>query len=130
MGLTFVAIADIIVTSESSGMAYIASRLDQEPETYFVIEAPDSLFLKAIANLDKPVFLGLFGETEIDELIAVHNTSNIGYLDEFYIIRRLSVDRFSFGPNLLLAAIVGWLLLASYGITLFYGIRKQEKLKK
>ena len=116
VGLTFVAIADIIITSESSGMAYIASGLDQEPETYFVIDEPDSFFLKAIANVDEPVFLGLFGETKIDELISLHNTSNISYLDEFYVVSRLSVDNFSYGPNLLAVTFIGWAGLIIFGL--------------
>ena len=113
---TLIAISDIFVTSESSGMAYIVSKLDQEPETYFVIENPDSFFLKAIANLDEPVFLGLFGETKIDELISFHNTSNILYLDEFYVVRRLSVDKFSYGTNLLVASFAGWIILMIVGL--------------
>ena len=115
-GLTYAGVADIIAYSESSGMAYIASRLGQEPETYFVIEEPDSFFLKAIANVDEPVFLGLFGETKIDELISLHNTSNISYLDDFYVVSRLSVDNFSYSPNLLVVAFAGWIVLIVVGL--------------
>ena len=112
--LTIIAFVDILVTAQSSGTAMVAFRLEETPETYFVIEDPDSYFLKAIANEGEPVFLGLFGETNIDELITLHNTTNVRYLDDFFIIYRLSVDAFSFGPYLLQAAIIGWVLLIIY----------------
>ena len=66
--------------------------------------------------MDEPVFLGLFGETKIDELISLHNTSNISYLDEYYVVSRLSVDNFSYSPNLLIATFVGWIVLIVVGL--------------
>jgi hypothetical protein len=114
VALTIIAIVDIIVTSQSSGTAMVVFRLEETPETYFVIEDPNSYFLKAIANEGEPVFLGLFGDTNIDELIALHNTSNVSYLDDFFVVSMLSVDAFSFGPYLLQAAIIGCVLLIVY----------------
>ncbi len=114
LALTIIAFVDIVVTSQSSGTAMVAIRLEETPETYFVIEEPDSYFLKAIANEGEPVFLGLFGDTNIDELITLHNTSNVSYLDDFFVVSRLSVDTFSFGPYLLQAAIIGCVLLIVY----------------
>jgi hypothetical protein len=63
LALAITAITDIILTSQFSGTAIVAIRLEQKPETYFVIEQPDSYFLGAIADEGEPVFLGLFGDT-------------------------------------------------------------------
>ena len=114
LALTIIAFVDIMLTSQSSGAALVAFRLEERPETYFVIENPDSYFLKAIANEGEPVFLGLFDVTNIDELITIHNTGNVSYLGDFFVVSMLSVDAFSFGPYLLQAAIIGCVLLIVY----------------
>ena len=128
VGLTVIAVADIIIVSNSSGMAIVAFRLEEEPDTFFILEDPDPFVLKAIDNEGEPVFMGLFGNTQIDELITLHNTGNVAYLGEFYVIGWLSADAFSYGLGLLLVSIVGWLLLLSFGITLIYD--KDTSVKK
>ena len=117
LALTIIAFVDIAVTSQSSGSAISATRLEEEPDTYFVIEEPDSYFLKAVASEGEPVFLGLFGDTNIDELITLHNTNNVSYLGDFFVVYRLSVDAFGFGPYLLHAAIVCGVLLIIYWVS-------------
>ena len=114
LALTIIAFVDILVTSQSSGTAISVTKLEEKPDTYFVIEDPDSYFLKAVANEGEPVFLGLFGETNVDELLALHNTSNVSYLGDFYVVYSFSVDAFSFGPYLLQAALIGCVLLIIY----------------
>ena len=115
--LTIIAFVNIIVTAQSSGTAVVTTTLEEEPDTYFAIEDPDSYFLKAIANEGEPIFLGLFGDTNIDELITLHNTNNVSYLGDFFVVYRLSVDAFGFGPYLLQAAIVCSVLLIVYWVT-------------
>ena len=105
---------DISVASQSSSTAISATILEEKPDAYFIIKDPDSHFLKAIASEGEPVFLGLFGLTSIDELLALHNTSNVSYLGDFYVVYSFSVDAFSFGPYLLQAAIIGCVLLVVY----------------
>ena len=114
LALTIIAFVDILVTSQSSGTAISVTKLEEKPDTYFVIEDPDSYFLKAVANEGEPVFLGLFGETNVDELLALHNTSNVSYLGDFYVVYSFSIDAFSFGPYLLQAALIGCVLLIIY----------------
>ena len=114
LAVIIIAFVDILVTAQSSGTAIVATMLEEEPDSYFVIEEPDSYFLKAIANEGEPVFLGLFGDTNIDELITLHNTNNVSYLGDFFVVYRLSVDAFGFGPYLLQAAIVCGVLLILY----------------
>ena len=116
LALTIVAFDDIFVSSQSSGSAISATKLEEKPEIYFVVDEPVSYFLKAITNEGEHVFLGLFGDTTIDELITLHNTSNVSYLGEFFVVYRFSIDAFSFGPYLLQVAIVGWVLLIIYGL--------------
>ena len=86
LALTIIAFVDIVVTSQSSGTAISATMLEEEPDNYFVIEDPDSFFLRAVANEGEPVFLGLFGDTNVDELIALHNTNNVSYLGDFFVV--------------------------------------------
>jgi hypothetical protein len=114
IALTIVAFVDIIVTSQSSGTAISVTKLEEKPDAYFVIEDPDSYFLKAVANEGEPVFLGLFGETNIDELITVHNSNNVSYLGDFYVVYIFSIDAFSFGPYLLQASLIVCVLLIVY----------------
>ena len=114
---TVVSIVDIIVTMQSSGMAIVAFPLKEEPDVFFVLEDPDAFVLKAFDNVGEPVFLGLFGDTNIDELISLHNTGNVVYLGEFYEIGWLSVDYFGFGSILWLVCFVGWVLLLAFGIS-------------
>jgi len=114
LALTIIAFVDIIVASQSSGTAISVTRLEEKPDTYFVIEEPDSYFLKAVANEGEPVFLGLLGETNIDELTTFHNTNNVSYLGDFFVVYSFSIDAFSFGPYLLQAAIIGCILLIVY----------------
>jgi len=114
LAVIIIAFVDILVTAQSSGTAISATRLEEKPDTYFVIEDPDSYFLKAVSNEGEPVSLGLFGDTNIDELITIHNTNNISYLDDFFVVQRFSIDSFSFGPYLLQVAIIGVVLLIIY----------------
>ena len=116
LALTITAFVDIIITSQSSGSAISVIRLEEKPDIYFVIENPDSFFLKAVANEGEPVFLGLFGKTNIDQLTTLHNTNNVSYLGDFFAVYSFSIDAFSFGPYLLQAAIMGWVLLIVYGL--------------
>jgi len=93
-----IAFVDIVVVSQFSGTAISVTMLEEKPSTYFAIEDPDSYFLKAVDNEGEPIFLSLFGETNIDELTTFYNTNNVSYLDEFYVVYSFSVDAFSFGP--------------------------------
>lgn len=114
IALIIIAFADIVVTSQSSGTAISATRLEEKPGTYFIIEDPDAYFLKAVANEGEPVFLGLFGETNINELTTLHNTTNVSYLGDFFVVYSFSIDAFSFGPYLLQVAVLGCVLLIVY----------------
>ena len=117
---TVVSVVDVIVTMQSSGMAIVAFKLEEEPDVFFVLEDPDPIVLKAFDNVGEPVVLGLFGVTKINELINFHNTGNVSYLDEFYEIGWLSVDYFGFGSKLLLVCIIGWVLLLAFLHFFFY----------
>jgi hypothetical protein len=114
LALVIIAFFDISVASQSSGTAISATRLEEKPDAYFIIKDPVSYFLKAIANEGEPVFLGLFDYTNIDELIKIHNTNNVSYLGEFFVVYRFSIDAFSFGPFLLQAIIIGAVLVIIY----------------
>ncbi len=118
-GLTSFTIADIILSIDRSGMGFIAMKLNREPEIYFVGDDPDPFFIMVIENLEKTFVPGLFGDTNLDELIAFHNTGNVEYLGEFYSIGMVFVKGFSLEPYLLQFTFVGWIILIFVGFKIF-----------
>ena len=67
----------------------VATKLEQKPDRYFLLENPDNYVLQAIINEDKPVSIGT---SKIFELISMHNTSNVEYNNEYYNVGILLVD--------------------------------------
>ena len=70
-----------------------AERLSQQPDTYFVLENPDAIVSQAISNPEEYVMYSL-EDTQIDELIDEHNTSNIKVNDSYYWIGIVAGDNF------------------------------------
>ena len=66
----------------------VATKLEQKPDRYFLLENPDNYVLQAI-NENKPVS---FGTSKIFELISMHNTPNVEYENEYYNVGILMVD--------------------------------------
>ena len=69
-----------------------AEKLTSQPENYFVAENADPILVQAISNLGKSVPLYSLNDTEIDNLINQHNTSNIEYDNNFYSLSFINVD--------------------------------------
>jgi hypothetical protein len=82
-----------IVQSQQSGYgsAIEAHSLNGTPEKYFKLDNPDSYVLKAISTPQKLVFVNL-DNTQIEEMIQIHDTNNIEYNENYYEINVLSVD--------------------------------------
>ena len=71
-----------------------AERLSQQPDTYFYLENPDAIVSQAISNPEEFVTIYSLEDTQIDELIDEHNTSNIKVDDSYYWIGIVFGDNF------------------------------------
>lgn len=71
-----------------------AERLSQQPDTYFILEDPDAVVSQAISNPEEYVTVNSLEDTQIDELIKKHNTSNIKVNDDYYWIGIVFGDNF------------------------------------
>jgi len=71
-----------------------AERLTQQPDTYFILENPDAVVSQAISNPEEYVTINSLEDTQIDELIDEHNTSNIKVNDSYYWVGIVFGDNF------------------------------------
>ena len=63
----------------------IATNLEQKPETYFLLESPDKYVIQAIDSPDTPVKIVRFlDNTDIFELMSLHNTTRVEYNGSYY----------------------------------------------
>ena len=71
-----------------------AERLGQKPDTYFHLENPDNYVSQAISNPQESVIMDSLEDTQIDEMIEEHNTSNVQVNDIYYKIGIVFEDNF------------------------------------
>ena len=71
-----------------------AESLSQQPDTYFSLENPDAVVSLAISNPEEYVIINSLEDTQIDELIDEHNTSNIKVNDSYYWVGIVFGDNF------------------------------------
>jgi hypothetical protein len=97
--LTLVAVSSaivLVVIPQLYYPSYIveAERLSEQPNSYFTLENPDSVVYQAISNPQVSVEIHSLQDTQIDELIDMHNNSNVQVDDDYYHIGIVCVDRF------------------------------------
>ena len=102
--------------------AMIAEKLFDKPEEYFVVTNADATLLQAISNSGDYVSFHLLDETQMDELIGQHGTSNIEYQNNYYNIRILFVEPSPIYAEEFWISIFGF--AASSVILVFYAIFK------
>ena len=73
-----------------------AERLGQQPETYFVLENPDSVVSQAISNPQESVEILSLEDTQIDELIDEYDSDpfNVKVNDSYFRIGIVCADNF------------------------------------
>ena len=71
-----------------------AEKLSQQPDTYFILENPDAIVSQAISNPEEYVTINSLEDTQIDELIDEHNTSNVKVNDSYYWLGIVFGDNF------------------------------------
>ena len=71
-----------------------AERLNQQPDTYFILENPDAIVSQVISNPEEYVTINSLEDTQIDELIDEHNTSNVKVNDSYYWLGIVFGDNF------------------------------------
>ena len=99
IALTIVAVSSAIVLIAIPAIyhpTYLiqAEKLSQQPGTYFYLENPDTYVSEAISNPKEFVTIYSLEDTQIDELIDEHNTSNVLVNDNYYWIGIVMGDNF------------------------------------
>ena len=111
-----------------------AERLTEKPDTYFYLENPDVYVSQAISNPQESVIINSFEDTQIDELIEEHNTSNIQVSDSYYQIGIMYGDNFPSMTEYYLywisLAALPLSIIASIGIVLFKAANRFLRRKR
>ena len=68
-----------------SSYVIYASKLNGKPTNYFVLDNPDSYVLEAMSSQNY-VHIGSPQDTQLDELIMTHETSNLEYNGTYYSV--------------------------------------------
>lgn len=63
-----------------------ASRLDEEPQAYFSVTAPDAVAERAFEKPGTSVWLNSSNETQLDEMVFTYNTSNAEFNGNYFKI--------------------------------------------
>jgi len=117
-------------TSRSSYIIY-ASRLNEKPDRYFILENPDTYVLAAISSRDY-VSIGSPEDTQIDDLINAKETNYFEYNGTYYGAGLgFETKYFPVVPFFLIS--LGAIISASslVGVAYFYQVRKSiEKRTK
>ncbi len=112
--------------------AMVAEKLSDRPEEYFVVTNADPTLLQAISNSGDYVSFHLLDETQMDELIGQHGTSNIEYQSNYYNIRILFVEPSPIYAEEFWMSIFGFVastvVIVSYAI--FKGLSQMRKTMK
>lgn len=66
-----------------SSYVIYASKLSEKPSNYFVLENPDGCVLEAMSSQNF-VHIGSPQDTQLEELISAHETSNLEYNGTYY----------------------------------------------
>jgi len=82
--LSTVGIVEMQSIYHSSYVIY-ASKLNEKPTNYFVLDNPDSYVLEAMSSQNY-VHIGSPQDTQLDELIMTHETSNLEYNGTYYSV--------------------------------------------
>lgn len=110
--------------------AVYATKLEDKPSNYFVLNNPDRYLLDAILN-EHSSFFNSLDYTQIDELTNNHGTYNIEYNDDYYAIVMLYGDYFP--PFMLPQALLAGIIISTIAmviICLFKAIKYNKKIKK
>ncbi len=104
-------------TSDWGATLYV-KELVEKPTTFFVLENPDSYILEAISNLEEPVYLHYFNNTQIDEMITAKGTNNIEYNNHYYHVGLFYSDPYYpiISKEYVIVLVMAWFF---WGLTVF-----------
>ncbi len=86
----------------------LAEKLSNRPEEYFVVTNADPVLLQAISQLGESVSFNSLDETEIDDLIDQHGTSNVKFQENYYKVGILT------GEPLMIYIQLWWICLFGF----------------
>ncbi len=133
IGLTVIVVlcAAILISVSSIELAFnalVAEKLSNKPEEYFVVTEAEPVLLQAISHLGEPVPFHLLDDTEIDDLMNQHGTSNLEYQNNYYSVSILFVEPPVIYAQVLWVSIFGLVVSTTFLAAL--AIRKGLKYKK
>ena len=71
-----------------------ATKLDEKPQKYFVLDNPDPYVLEAVLNPGRYVSINSPDDTLIDENEHTYGTNNVEFNNSYYEVNLLHGDRF------------------------------------
>ncbi len=132
---SFYVIVNVGKTAETTnwGATLYVKELVEKPTTFFVLENPDSYILEAISNLEEPVYLHYFNNTQIDEMITANGTNNIEYNDHYYNVALLYSDPYYpiISKEYVIVLVMAWVFWAfAVFVTVAYFRVNKRKARK
>ena len=100
-----------------------ATKLNDKPSTYFVLDNPDKYFLESISRNYSSVFNSL-DDTKVDELRNNYGTNNIEYNGTYYEISIAVGDNFP--PFMLQQALLAVIVISVLAIVIISVIKLQN----
>ena len=102
-----------------------ATKLESEPGTHFLLENADNYVLEAVNNPETSIVVGrTLDNTQIDELMSLHSTSNVEFNNGYYRIQIMVGDKF---PPAGLSLLMTTGILVSFVAVLILSFSKAAK---
>jgi len=86
------------------GLFIVAQQLSEKPQNYLTLDSPDSYVQQALSNPGEEVYVGLWENTQIDDLFVANHTNNIAVQNRYYRLDLLSGDP----PSVIGTGFVSW----------------------
>ena len=104
-----------------------ASKLSEKPSYYFVLENPDGYVLEAMSNQNY-VYIGSPQDTQLDELISAHETSNLEYNGTYYSVGCLFEDKPA--PAILTVEVLLGMVVSASSIAVIASLKTINYMRK
>ena len=105
-----------------------ATKLDEKPQKYFVLDNPDPYVLEAVLNPGRYVSINSPDDTLIDENEHTYGTNNVEFNNSYYEVNLLHGDRFPPPGSYLL--ILASLVFSATSILIICLFKIAQHLKK
>jgi len=108
--------------------ALYATKLDEKPLKYFVLDNPDSYVLEAMLNPRRYVSINSPEDTQIDDMEANYGTNNVEFNNSYYEVDFTVGDKFP--PAGLPLIIMASLVFSAISVLIICLFKIAQHLKK